>query len=136
MKHLLKQTVYYADTDSYGVVWHGTYLRWMEQGRVEFCRKIGLDLVELMNADITIPVTNLNIRYKASAKLDNKIAIETWISKVTPLTITFNQTIKSEDLSKTYTVAEIEVVAVNNQGKIYRRLPEVLKNACEKVLEA
>ena len=135
MKHTLKRTVYYADTDSYGVAWHGTYLSWMEQGRVEFCREIGLDLVELMKNNITIPVTNLSIRYKASAKLDDKIVVETWISKMSPITITFTHVIKSEDLTKTYTIAELDVVAVTNEGKIYRRLPEVLKSACEKVLE-
>ena len=135
MKHTLNQTVYYADTDSYGVVWHGSYLRWMEQGRVEFCREIGLDLLELMKNDITIPVTNLNIRYKASAKLNDNIVIETTVSKITPLTITFTQIIKSKDLSKTFITAEVEVVAVNNEGKLYRRLPDILKQACEKVIE-
>ena len=91
MKHLLEQTVYYADTDSYGVTWHGTYLRWMEQGRVEFCREIGLDLVEMKKNDIVIPVTNINIRYKASAVLDDKIIVETEITKVSPLTVEFSQ---------------------------------------------
>ncbi len=47
MKHEFTHRVYYADTDAYGVVWHGTYLRWMEMGRVELCDKLGLDLVEL-----------------------------------------------------------------------------------------
>ena len=61
MKNRIERTVYYADTDSYGVVWHGAYLRWIEQGRVEFCRDLGLDLVELKNRDITIPVTNPNL---------------------------------------------------------------------------
>ncbi len=135
MKHFLEQTVYYADTDSYGVVWHGTYLRWMEQARVEFCRIIGLDLVELKNNDIMIPVTNLNIRYKASAKLDDKLIVETTISKITPLTVTFSQIIKNKDSERIYTIAELDVVAVNGEGKIYRRMPDVLKNICEQAME-
>ena len=88
-----------------------------------------------MQEDITIPVTNLNIRYKASARLDNKIIVETMVSKMTPLTITFNQCIKDKETGKLFTAAEVEVVAVNNSGKIYRRLPDVLKDACEKSLE-
>lgn len=132
MIHKLKQTVYYADTDAYGVVWHGTYLRWMEQARVEFCRELGIDLVSMKENDVVIPVTNLNIRYKASAKLDERILVETQITKISPLTITFNQIIKNEDTDKTYTIADVEVVAVNNQGKIYRRMPELLQIACKK----
>lgn len=135
MKHLLRKTVYYADTDSYGVVWHGSYLRWMEQGRVEFCREIGLDLLDLQKKDITIPVTNLNVKYKASAKLDDKIVVETYISKITPITITFTQIIKTEDMDKVFVIAQVEVVAITNDGKLYRRMPGILKEACDKVIE-
>lgn len=135
MKHELTNRVYYADTDAYGVVWHGTYLKWMEMGRVELCDKLGLDLIELKNQDIAIPVTNMNVRYKASAKLDDRIVIETWIAKVTPITITFGQTIKNAKTGQTFIIAEFETVAVNNDGKIYRRMPEVLKTAFEGALE-
>ncbi len=132
MKHVLEQTVYYADTDSYGVVWHGTYLRWMEQARVEFCRELGIDLVSMKENDVVIPVTNINIRYKASAKLDNTVIVETQIIKISPLTVTFNQIIKEKETNKIFTNADVEVVAVNGEGRIYRRMPEVLKLACEK----
>ena len=132
MKHIIEQTVYYADTDSYGVVWHGTYLRWMEQARVEFCRELGIDLVSMKKNDVVIPVTNINIRYKASAKLDDKIIVETQITKVSPITVTFNQVIKDKETNKVFTNADVEVVAVNGEGRIYRRMPDVLKSACEK----
>ena len=97
MKHILEQTAYYADTDSYGVVWHGTYLRWMEQARVEFCRELGIDLISMKENDIVIPVTNINIRYKASAKIDDKVLVETKIIKISPLTVTFSQIIRHKE---------------------------------------
>lgn len=134
MKHILEQTVYYADTDSYGVVWHGTYLRWMEMARVEMCRELGLDLNELKANNIVIPVTNINIRYKASAKIDERIYVETTISKMTPFTFVFTQFIKNKETEKIYTQAEVEVVAVNTSGRIYRKMPEVLVSACKKAM--
>lgn len=135
MKNELENIVYYADTDSYGVVWHGTYLRWMEQGRVEFCRSAGIDLIELKNNDIVIPVTNLNIRYKSSAKLEDRIIIETSISKISPITVTFAQVIKEKFTGKVFVQAEVEVVAVNSEGKIYRRMPDVIRLTCEKAMK-
>ena len=132
MKHIFEQTVYYGDTDAYGVAWHGSYLRWMEQARVEFCRDIGIDLVEMKNQDVAIPVTNLNIRYKASALLDERIVVETEITKMTPILVQFTQTIKNKEMDKVYTIGTVEVVAVNNQGRIYRRIPDILKSPCEK----
>ena len=41
MKHTFEQKVFFADTDAYSVVWHGTYLRWMEAGRIMWCDETG-----------------------------------------------------------------------------------------------
>ena len=136
MKNILEKTVYYGDTDAYGVVWHASYLRWMEQGRVELCRDLGVDLVEMKKNDILIPVTNLNMRFKASAKLDEQVIVETEISKISPITITFSQAVKSKETGKPFVLMELDVVAVNNEGRIYRRIPDVLKQACEKAMES
>ncbi len=136
MKHIFEQTVYYGDTDAYGVAWHGSYLRWMEQARVEFCRDIGIDLVEMKKQDVAIPVTNLNIRYKASALLDDRIVVETEITKMSPIVVQFTQTIKNKESDKVYTIGVVEVVAVTNEGKIYRRIPEILKIPCEKAMNS
>ena len=135
MKHEMEQRVYYADTDAYGVVWHGTYLRWMEAARVEFCTQLGIDLVELKNMDIAIPVTNINIRYKSSALLDERVVVETYLTKLTPLSATFTQIIKNSETNRVRTLAEVDVVAVHNDGKLYRKLPEELKSILEGALE-
>jgi acyl-CoA thioester hydrolase len=135
MKHIFEQKVYYGDTDAYGVVWHGAYLRWMEQGRVELLGDMGLDLVELKKQDIVLPVTNLSIRYKASAKLDETVVIETEPLKLTPITLSFLQTVKNKETGKVYIQAEVEGVAINNEGKLYRRMPEVLKEVFEKSIQ-
>lgn len=135
MKHEFTQRVYYADTDAYGVVWHGSYLRWMEQGRVELCDRLGLDLVELKKQDVAIPVTNMSVRYKSSARLDDRVIVETWIEKLSPITVTFGQRIKNAKTDLVHILAEFETVAINNEGKLYRRMPQSLKEAFERALE-
>lgn len=134
IKNKLEQRVYYSDTDAYGVVWHGSYLRWMEMARVEFCTQLGIDLVELAKNDITIPVTNINIRYKSPAKLDEHLVIETTLVKLSALTAIFSQIIKNADTNQIRTISEVEVVAVHNDGKLYRRLPDELKTKLEGAL--
>ena len=129
MEHIFEEKVYYADTDAYGVVWHGTYLRWLEKGRVLFCEKLGLNLSELTKNDIALPVATVNVKYKASARLDDEIVISTKVTKKTPLAITFTQTITDKNTGKVFIVAEIVIVAISNEGKLYRRLPEVITNA-------
>lgn len=131
MEHIFEQQVFYSDTDAYGVVWHGSYLRWLEMGRVLYCEQLGLDLISLKENDIVIPVTNLNVRYKASAKLNDKLIIKTKVSKITSLSMTFEQIITNASTNQTYIQAYVDVVAINNSGKLYRRLPDVLKTAFE-----
>ena len=123
MKHTFEQKVYYSDTDAYGVVWHGAYLRWLEMGRVMWCEMTGHNLIDLKNQDIVLPVVGLNIRYKSSAKLNDEIIIETSIEKCSNLSVTFKQFIKSKETGKIFTEASVEVVAINNEGKLYRRMP-------------
>ena len=128
MEHKFEEKVYYSDTDAYGVVWHGSYLRWMEKGRVLFCDELGLNLVDLANNDIVLPVTGINIKYKSSAKLNDEIVVATKVSKITPLSVQFTQTISNKNTGKTFTTAEVDVVAVSETGRLYRRLPDALKN--------
>ncbi len=134
--NVLKQRVYYSDTDAYGVVWHGSYLRWLEMGRVDWCEERGHNLIELENQNIVLPVVNLNVRYKASAKLNDNLIIETSVTKFNGLSVTFTQAIKSSDTQKTYIEAEVEVVAISkDSGKLYRRMPQVLADIFQKEVE-
>ena len=135
MKHTFEQKVFYSDTDAYGVVWHGSYLRWLEMGRVEWCEMKGFNLIDLKAQDIVLPVVNLNVRYKSSAKLNDNLIIETWIEKFNSLSVTFKQVIKSKETGKTFIEAEVDVVAISNEGKLYRRMPDVLADIFEKELD-
>ena len=130
-KHIFEQKVYYSDTDAYGVVWHGSYLRWLEMGRVELCELMGHSLVALSAQNITLPVVNLNVRYKSSAKLNDEMIIETSILKYTPLVVTFEQKIIDKHTKKVFAEALIEVVAIDNNGKLYRKMPQILLDAFE-----
>jgi acyl-CoA thioester hydrolase len=122
----ITQQVYYADTDAYGVVWHGSYIRFFEIGRCAWCDDAGVDLIDLDKThNIMIPVVNLNIRYKCSARLGDKMIISTFLKKITSLSATFVQKITSPD-GRTFIEATIEIVAVNREGKLYRQIPEVL----------
>lgn len=136
MKHIFEQRVFYADTDSYGVVWHGSYLRWMEMGRVYWTEKVGFNLIDLKeNHDVVIPVAGVNIKYKLSAKVDDIAVIETELLSFNGLTAVFKQIIRNKETQKIYTEAEVTIVAVNREGKLYRKMPELLANVFERELK-
>ena len=131
MKHISEIKVYYADTDAYGVVWHGSYLRWLEAGRVEYTDKLlGINLKKLQEEGCVLPLVDLNIKYKVSAKLDDDLILETEVSELRPSAIIFTQTLKNKDTGVVNIIATITCVAVDTQtGKMLRRLPECITSA-------
>lgn len=135
MKHIFEQKVYFSDTDNYGVVWHGAYLRWMEMGRVDFCSELGYTLKELEKMDILLPVSSINIKYKASAKLEDIVVVETEVSEFRGLTATFKQTIKSKETGQVFITADVVIVAVHQDGSLYRKIPEPLYSLFEREIK-
>ena len=126
MEHILKIRVCYADTDCYGIVWHGNYFRWFEAGRVEFSRACGLNLSKLQEKDIVLPVVDISVRYKYSPKLDDELIIRTKIESISTTAITFCQTVEDTTVNQTCAIAKVKVVSTNNQGILYKRIPQIL----------
>src|ERR1700755_1472464 len=70
--------VRYAETDQMGVVYHANYLVWFEVGRVDFIRSLGMDYRTMEREDgIGIAVVDVSARYKAPARYDDELVIET-----------------------------------------------------------
>src|SRR6266849_4966437 len=66
--------VRYAETDQMGVVYYANYLIWMELGRVEYCRSIGLRYKDMeVNDGIFLTVAEANCRYLSPARYDEEI---------------------------------------------------------------
>lgn len=118
--------VQYSDTDAYKVAWHGSYLRWMEAGRVDLLYLNNVDIKELDEKEgIVMPVVEVDIKYKQSARLLDDVVVETKVVEVTNLYVVFEQTIKNKE-GLIYTTARVKGVAVKN-GKVLRTLKEILK---------
>ena len=122
--------VYYADTDAYGVVWHGTYLRWLEAGRIEYTEKtFGLNLKTMQEQGCILPIVDISVKYKSSARIDDLLIVETDIEQVRPSAIIFKQTIKNKITGVVHISALVTCVAVDTTtNKMMRRLPDCIAN--------
>lgn len=75
--------VRYAETDQMGVVYHANYLVWFEVGRVELMRQRGLNYRRLEEEEgCRIVVVEAMARYKAPARYDDELIIETQVKMV------------------------------------------------------
>ena len=70
--------VRYAETDQMGIVYYANYLVWFELGRVELLRSLGLAYSRLeRDHGCILPVVEAHCRYRAPARYDDEILIET-----------------------------------------------------------
>jgi acyl-CoA thioester hydrolase len=83
--------VRYAETDQMGIVYYANYLVWFEIGRVELLRSLGLAYSQL-EADhrLVLPVVDAHCRYRAPARYDDEILIETWPSLLRESVVRFD----------------------------------------------
>lgn len=128
-EYISKEKIYYADTDSYGVVWHGAYIKWFEKGRCEFCEQNGLNLDELERNNILFPVVELNVKYLSSVLSNDTIEVKTTIEELNRSSIVFNHTIESQTQKRICTKATSKIVAIEKDSKkLIRKLPEFIVN--------
>ena len=131
MKDVFEVKAFYADTDAYGVVWHGNYLRWLEAGRIYYCEKAtGYNLVELEKMDIVLPVAHLEVQYKRPVRLNDVVEVVTEVLESSRCSVTFKQTIQKDDVK--YVEANVKVVAIHCNGALYRSIPDVISKIIEK----
>lgn len=120
--HTLAVRVYYEDTDAGGVVYHATYLRFMERGRTEYVRERGIvqsDLRDEAGEPLFFVVRHLDIEFMRPGRLDDLLRVETRVSKRSGASVTMTQHIMrgAEVLAK----ATVTVVLVG--GGRAKRIP-------------
>lgn len=129
LEYIQEIRVLYSDTDAYGVVWHGSYTKWFEAARVGLVEKSGIELEHLEADNILFPVVELNIRYKSSAKMNERIIIRTQIQELKPLSVTFEHKVYEKETNTLRVIAHSTIVVTDAKtGKIYRRMPENIYN--------
>lgn len=120
-------------TDYAGIVWHGTYVTWMESARVECLRSLGLGYEALVRGGYDMPVVDLTLRYHRAAKLGDAIAVRTRIEPVRGVRISWIYELSSPDRQVLYVTGRVTLTTLDRaQGRIVRRLPPDLATAFER----
>ena len=130
-KHAQQVRVYYEDTDFSGIVYHASYLRFMERGRTNYLRLIGADhraLFEQAAAEapgFAFVVRHMEIAFRKPAFMDDVLSILTAPEEVKGASITLHQKVmRGDDL---LVEAHVQVAFVS--GGRARPIPKPLRIA-------
>jgi len=70
-------TIRFGEVDSMGIVWHGNYVKYIEEGRESFGKKYGISYLDVYAQQLMVPLVNFNIDFKKTVKYGDKLIIET-----------------------------------------------------------
>lgn len=88
--------VLFADTDQMGVVYHASYLRYLELARVELCRTVGLAIPTFEPRGLGLPLTEVAVRYRAPARYDDRMTVHCAVSLLTRARLHFDYLVTVE----------------------------------------
>jgi acyl-CoA thioester hydrolase len=86
--------VRFCDTDLMGIVHHATYLAYFEVGRVEWLRRRGVTYADWAAHGIHLPVVEANVRYRAAARFDDELDVETQLVQLRSYSLRFDYRIE------------------------------------------
>jgi acyl-CoA thioester hydrolase len=132
-RHVLTVRVYYEDTDFTGLVYHASYLRFMERGRTDFLRLIGADQRALFEETAQeapgfhFVVRSMAIEFLRPARMDDLLEILTQTEEVKGASMTLRQHVMRG--GEVLVDATVRVAFVSG-GKA-RRIPKPLRIAMQ-----
>jgi acyl-CoA thioester hydrolase len=137
-KHHQPIRVYYEDTDFSGIVYHASYLRFMERGRTNYLRLLGADHRALFEAaekeapSFSFVVRHMSINFRKPAHMDDVLDVVTTPEEVKGASVTLNQKVmRGEEL-----IVEAHVQVAFVSGGRAKPIPRPLRLAMAADLES
>ena len=130
-EHRLPIRIYYEDTDFTGLVYHASYLRFMERGRSDFIRLLGIDQGELFEQTAQeapgfhFVVRSMKLDFFKPARVDEVIEVVTKPGEVGGASIILKQSVVRN--GETLVAAEVRIAFV--AGEKPQRIPAALRKA-------
>lgn len=124
----------YADTDAAGVVYYGTYLRYLEEARTQAVEAVGLDLSAEADAGFLYPVAHVEIDYRASIRYGQIVRVSSEVRSLERVRCTIAHELVLEDAEQVAATALVELACVNFATRRPVRVSPAMRAALESLL--
>jgi acyl-CoA thioester hydrolase len=115
--------VYWEDTDAGGVVYHASYLRFLERARTEWLRALGVDQLALkQTSGLAFLVRDMQIDFLRPALLDDELSVTVFVMQRRAASILFTQTVVRAD-GTCLIRANVRVACVDIRHMLPARIP-------------
>ena len=119
-EHHFALTVYFEDTDAYGIVYYANYLKFMERARSDFIRAVGVDQAEeLRRSGSAYAVVEVDIKYRRPARLGDDLQVVSTVEQVRASSVDIHQRVMRWD--ELLTDARVTAAFLDGQGRPRRQ---------------
>ena len=129
--HHMPLRVYYEDTDAAGIVYYANYLKFAERGRTEMMREMGFAHSQIAEDIGTLfTVRRCSVDYRAPARLDDALIVETLVREIGGATLLLDQQIRRD--GEVLVQIDMLVACIGRDGRPCR-VPAGLRTALMKL---
>jgi len=132
--HETRLSVRFREVDSFDVVWHGHYIAYFEDGRLDLCNRFGLSPEAIKQLGYFAPVVDMKCRIRASARYADRLIIQTSVKPSDKAMLVFTYTIIREQDHQTIAEGETAHVLLTLERKLLYEVPEELKTRIASML--
>jgi acyl-CoA thioester hydrolase len=119
-EHRFALSVYFEDTDAYGIVYYANYLKYMERARSDMIRAVGVDQVaELRSSGSAYAVVEVDIRYKKPGRLGDDLQVVSVVEQVRASSVLIHQRVMRGE--EQLTDARVTAAFLDGQGRPKRQ---------------
>lgn len=115
--------VRFSEVDALGIVWHGHYLKFFEDGREAFGKDYGLGYLDIYREKFATPLVNINVDFKKTVKYGDSVIIETTYIDSPAAKIIFHYRIYRASDNELVAKGESTQVFMNLDHELYITLP-------------
>ncbi len=133
LTNVIQKEIPFYDTDAIRVVWHGNYLRYLEDGREAFGKQYGLEYLHIFNSGYYAPIVDLRVKYKKTSTLGDTLIIETRYIPSKSAKLMFEYTIYRSSDNEVVLEAQTTQLFLTRDGKFELSSPKFLVEWREKI---
>jgi acyl-CoA thioester hydrolase len=119
-EHRFALSVYFEDTDAYGIVYYANYLKFMERARSDMIRAVGVDQAdELRRSGSAYAVVEVDIKYRRPARLGDDLLVISNVDQVRASSVYIQQRVRRG--TELLTDARVTAAFLDGQGRPRRQ---------------
>lgn len=124
LKETIEIAVRFSEIDAMNVVWHGNYVKYLEDGREAFGKKYGMNYLDFFKRDVMVPLVNIELDFKKPLRYDEKAIVEVRYIDCEAAKLIFEYTVYRSSNHEVVATAKTVQVFLNTKMELLLTFPD------------